>query len=91
MAKSAVLPWEPGEAEKAAATCFKDWLASRGGQDPAELQEGFRQVQLFLEQHGSSRFEDVASMEGHRPLINRGLLTQAGERLGLSGLAGSLA
>ncbi|MEM9626686.1 MAG: DUF927 domain-containing protein [Pseudomonadota bacterium] len=66
-----VLPWEPGEANWAAATCFKDWLSSRGGHGPAEQQGGLRQVRLFLEQHGSSRFEDVAPVEGHRPSINR--------------------
>lgn len=64
-------PWERGEADRAAATCFKDWLASRGGHGPAELREGLRQVRLFLEQHGSSRFEDADAAEGHRPSINR--------------------
>ncbi|MGI9450211.1 MAG: DUF927 domain-containing protein, partial [Geminicoccaceae bacterium] len=66
-----VLPWELGEANRAAATCFKDWLAGRGGHGPAELREGLRQVRLFLEQHGASRFEDVEPVENHRTLINR--------------------
>ena len=57
-----VLPWEAGEAERAAAICFRDWLVlSRGGTGPAELREGLRQVQLYLEQYGSSRFEDIES------------------------------
>src|SRR5689334_18189728 len=31
-----VLPWPEGEAERAAARCFADWLAARGGVGPAE-------------------------------------------------------
>ena len=52
-----VLPWAQGEAEQAAARCFADWLQHRGGTVPAEIAAGMRQVRLFLEQHGSSRFE----------------------------------
>jgi uncharacterized protein (DUF927 family) len=52
-----VLPWDQGEAERAAIRCFRDWLGQRGGNLPAEVVAGLRQVRLFLEQHGSSRFE----------------------------------
>jgi uncharacterized protein (DUF927 family) len=52
-----ILPWPEGEAERAAARCFADWLQARGGAGPAELREGLAQVRVFLEAHGSSRFE----------------------------------
>lgn len=67
-----VLPWEPGEADQAAARCFADWLAGRGGHGPAELREGLRQVKLFLEQYGSSRFDEIEPAGGgERPSFNR--------------------
>jgi uncharacterized protein (DUF927 family) len=52
-----VLPWPDEEAERAAARCFTDWLAQRGGKGPAEITAGLKQVLLFLEKHGASRFE----------------------------------
>lgn len=52
-----VLPWPSGEAEAAALRCFKDWLEARGGIEPTEITAGIEQVQLFIEMHGSSRFE----------------------------------
>lgn len=58
-----VVPWMPGEAEAAAARCFNDWLAARGGSGPAEIIAALRQVRLFLEQHGSSRFEPAWVVE----------------------------
>ena len=61
-----VLPWAQGEAENAAARCFQDWLQRRGGTVPAEIVAGIRQVRLFLEQHGSSRFELAWLTDDHR-------------------------
>ena len=58
-----VLPWERGEAEKAAARCIADWLSHRGGVIPAEIVAALRQVRLFFEQHGSSRFEPAWAKE----------------------------
>jgi len=52
-----VLPWPAGEASKAAARCFQDWLALRGGTGAAEVQAGLAQVRAFFQAHGSSRFE----------------------------------
>ena len=52
-----ILPWPQGEASFAAARCFDDWLAARGGHGPEEITEGIRRVRSFLEMHGSSRFE----------------------------------
>jgi uncharacterized protein (DUF927 family) len=51
-----VLPWESGTAVKAAASCLKDWVVSRGGIEPAEIQGGIEQVRSFISAHGSSRF-----------------------------------
>lgn len=52
-----ILPWPAGEAERGIRRCFQDWLAQRGGIGSAEERDGLRQVRLFLEQHGASRFE----------------------------------
>src|SRR4051794_3235041 len=52
-----ITPWGKGEAENAAIRCFADWLKHRGGTMAAEITIGIRQVRLFLELHGSSRFE----------------------------------
>lgn len=54
-----ILPWPEGEASKAAARCFNDWLAARGGIEPAEDREAVATVRRFLEAHGTSRFEAV--------------------------------
>ena len=62
-----VLPWEPGEATKAAARCFADWLALRGGVEPAEERDAIATVRRFIELHGASRFEgmgDLAPRDG---------------------------
>jgi uncharacterized protein (DUF927 family) len=52
-----VLPWPDGEASRAAATCYRAWIAARGGTGPAELAAGIEQVRLFVAQHGASRFQ----------------------------------
>ena len=52
-----VMPWEPGEACRAAAACFEAWLEARGGSSPGEIRDGIEQVRLFLEKHGASRFQ----------------------------------
>jgi uncharacterized protein (DUF927 family) len=62
-----ILPWPEGEAERAAARCFAEWLRARGGNGPAELRDGIAQVRAFLEAHGSSRFEPAWIKEDHRP------------------------
>jgi uncharacterized protein (DUF927 family) len=62
-----ILPWPEGEAERAAARCFADWLRARGGNGPAELRDGIAQVRAFLEAHGSSRFEPAWIRQDHRP------------------------
>lgn len=66
-AADGILPWPEGEAERAAARCFHDWLRARGGNGPAELRDGIAQVRAFLEAHGSSRFEPAWIAQDHRP------------------------
>jgi putative DNA primase/helicase len=51
-----VLPWPAGEATKAAARVYRDWLDARGGVEPAEIRDGIAQVRAFLLAHGMSRF-----------------------------------
>jgi len=58
-----ILPWPKGEADNAAAVCFKAWITRRGGIGSAEITEGIAQVMAFLEAHGAARFEII----GDRP------------------------
>jgi uncharacterized protein (DUF927 family) len=51
-----VVPWQRGEATLAAGRCFEDWLAVRGGIEPAEAREGIDQVRSFLLANGMARF-----------------------------------
>ena len=70
---SGVLPWPEGTANQTVARCFRDWLTTRGDHGPAEIREGIKQVRLFIQQHGGSRFEKVPvySEVDYRPVINR--------------------
>lgn len=53
-----VLPWEPGAATAASRACFGAWLQHRGGNVTShDDTAAIRRVQLFLEQHGASRFQ----------------------------------
>ena len=54
-----ILPWEAGEAVKAAETCFKAWLAERGHTGAAEAYGGVEAVRSFLQAHGMARFVDA--------------------------------
>jgi putative DNA primase/helicase len=54
--KACVLPWAPGEAAKAAKTCFDAWLAARGGVESAEIRSGISAIRDFVSAHGTSRF-----------------------------------
>ena len=51
-----IVPWDEGEAMKAAARCFEDWLKARGGIDAAETRDGIEQVRSFLLSNGMARF-----------------------------------
>jgi uncharacterized protein (DUF927 family) len=62
--------WPEHESERAAAKCFQSWLESFGWTGNREERELLAQVRSFLEQHGSSRFEDMNGNENQR-VINR--------------------
>lgn len=57
-----VLPWQPGEATRAAAKCFAAWLDTRGGIESSEDREAVAAVRRFIEMHGSSRFEPMGEL-----------------------------
>lgn len=65
-----LVPWPKGEATRAVTKCFKAWLEYRGGTGAAENMAIVRQLELFLEQHGPSRFQDLDD-EDSKPLYNR--------------------
>lgn len=48
------------QAEVYARKCFMEWIEQRGGIGAAEDMKILEQVQLFIEQHGQSRFQDIA-------------------------------
>jgi putative DNA primase/helicase len=69
-----ILPWGEGEATDGARRCFEDWLAQRGGTDPAEVRNGITSVREFISRHGSSRFtewSDHERAESHFPVRDR--------------------
>ncbi|MDL2291176.1 hypothetical protein LJC09_03640, partial [Desulfovibrio sp. OttesenSCG-928-F20] len=75
-----LLPWKEGDAKRAAQKCFKAWLDHRGGTGAAEDATVVRQVTLFLEQHGTSRFQDIN--ESDAKCINRvGFRRKAGGKV----------
>lgn len=57
--KLGITGWEQGEAIRAAETCFRAWLANRGGAGSQEVREALSQVRHFLESHGEGRFTDL--------------------------------
>ncbi|QIB34336.1 DUF927 domain-containing protein [Ancylobacter pratisalsi] len=71
--EAGILPWPEGEAMRAAARCFHDWLAQRGGIEPAEERSAIAQVRHFIELHGASRFEPIGEGRDHAEprVINR--------------------
>ena len=63
--------WENGEAQRAVVHCFQDWLSEYGA-SPKEDQNILRQVRLFFEKHGSSRFEPMErAIDDNRIFHNR--------------------
>ena len=62
--------WQQGEAERAAKSCFDNWLESFGVIGNREERALLAQVRAFFEAHGASRFEDVNADESRR-IINR--------------------
>ncbi|MBS0984234.1 DUF927 domain-containing protein [Gluconobacter cerinus] len=58
-----VLPWNRGEALDAAGICFTAWLTERGSTGASEDTKAIEQVRAFIEQHGESRFSNIARMK----------------------------
>ena len=58
-----VTGWKKGVALDAAKTCFNVWLESRGTTGNQEELDLLRQVKLFFELHGESRFSKFDSKE----------------------------
>ncbi|MGI8544857.1 MAG: DUF927 domain-containing protein, partial [Aridibacter sp.] len=54
-----VTGWRKGEAAAAIQKVFKNWLTGRGGTGQTDAQNVIRQVRAFIENHGSSRFQDA--------------------------------
>jgi uncharacterized protein (DUF927 family) len=74
-----VLPWQEGEAERAAVAMLRAWLCRRpGGTGSGERAAQLERVRLFLVQHGASRFTVLQNSAGkwverfpERPVPNR--------------------
>lgn len=64
-----IVPWPEGEAIDAAKRIFGEWLAARGGIEPAEIAAGLTAVRRFIEAHGASRFAPWS--EPNRVVQNR--------------------
>jgi putative DNA primase/helicase len=64
-----VMPWEKGAAKNAAVWAFAQWVAGRGGTEPAEARQAIEAVRSVIAQHGESRFDEVGS--DARPVMNR--------------------
>jgi putative DNA primase/helicase len=50
------LPWDEGEAERAALACLSAWRAARGGDGAGEIRAARDAILQAIEQHGESRF-----------------------------------
>ena len=56
--------WPVGEAIAAAGKCFRNWLDQRGTRGSIDEDRAIRQVRMFLEQHGASRFQSYQPQYG---------------------------
>jgi len=54
-----VLPWKPGEAERAAASCFRSWLSMRGHSGAGEDEMALAHIRGFIIQHRDTRFSRI--------------------------------
>src|SRR4051812_22468631 len=59
-----------------------DWIAARGGLEPAEIGAGIAQVRRFIEVHGDARFAPMIAVEDEKERI---LPNRAGFRRGGDG------
>lgn len=58
-----ILPWQEGEATRAAESAMAAWLTLRGGGGAAEDTEAVARVRLFIGAHGEARFPEVLEGE----------------------------
>jgi putative DNA primase/helicase len=65
-----ITSWQADEARGAAAWALKQWMSMRGGSEPAEARQAVRQVRLFIEQFGESRFDPLDQPDA-KPSLNR--------------------
>ena len=72
-----VLPWDEGMAMRAAAACFRSWLAGRGGEGAAEDRQAIDVVKLFIALHGNARFERLNDVPDMAPLEQK-IVARAG-------------
>jgi len=63
--------WATGEAQRAAAACFRAWMDGRGTAGASEPAAMLDQVRAFLSSHGESRFTAWHAEPGDRVTINR--------------------
>lgn len=66
-----IVPWEKGEAIKAAKVCFDAWFEDRGGADAGEDLAAIAAVSFFIEKHGEARFEPAAGTADGFPIRDR--------------------
>lgn len=74
--------WQAGDAVKAAATCFRDWLNHRGGAGAKEVDRVLEDLTLFIENHGDARFADrfTNKNDGTATISERVIINRAGMR-----------
>lgn len=56
-----ILPWPPGEANRAAVVCFSSWLSNRGGVGSSDAERAIAQIRSFIAGNASMRFADFES------------------------------
>lgn len=66
-----LVAWKEGEALGAAARCFSDWIADRGGIGSAEEAEAMERVRAFIAEHGEARFTPFDGVRPNRPTMKR--------------------
>jgi uncharacterized protein (DUF927 family) len=66
---SGVTGWNVGEASEACKTIFAAWLGNQSASAPSDAENAVKQVRVFLEAHGLSRFQETDNTEG--VVINR--------------------
>lgn len=79
--------WSQGDATKAVARCFLDWIQLRGGSGLIEEKSLLDQVQYFIERYGESRFALMSSRDSGKRINDRcGYYRENGNLLILSGV-----